>query len=40
MKKTSFSDERDMLYVRADGMYILDPEKRQSRENQPGRKKL
>ena len=27
MKKTSFSDERDMLYVRADGMYILDPEK-------------
>lgn len=40
MKKTSFSDERDMLYVRADGMYILDPEKRQSRENQPDRKRL
>lgn len=40
MKKTSFSDERDMLYVRADGMYILDPEKRRSRGTQPGTKRL
>lgn len=27
LKKTSFTEERDMLYVRADGMYVLNPEK-------------
>lgn len=27
LKKTSFAEERDMLYVRADGLYILDPER-------------
>lgn len=27
LKKTSFENERAMLYVRADGMYIFDPEK-------------
>lgn len=27
LKKTSFTDERDMLYVRSDGLYVLDPER-------------
>lgn len=27
LKKTSFTEERDMLYVRADGVYVLNPEK-------------
>ena len=39
MKKTSFSDERDMLYVRADGMYILDPEKAAEQRKSAGQEK-
>lgn len=39
MKKTSFSDERDMLYVRADGMYILDPEKAAEQRKSSGQEK-
>lgn len=38
LKKTSFEKERAMLYVRADGMYILDPEKAASQRNN-GKKK-
>lgn len=33
LKKTSFEKERAMLYVRADGMYLLDPEKAASQRN-------
>ena len=39
MKKTSFSDERDMLYVRADGMYILDPVKAAEQRKSAGQEK-
>lgn len=39
LKKTSFENERAMLYVRADGMYVLDPEKAALQRNN-GKKKV